>query len=69
MTGLPPVTDETKTSVYQWARLAGAFVYGCAVLIVHARVAPFTDLALIALLSFAGALAGGDIRKLLGNGK
>lgn len=63
------MTDEKKATVFQWVRLALAVAWAGAVLFVHSSVQAFTDLGLVAALAFAGALAGEDIRKLIGGSR
>ncbi|WP_306049159.1 hypothetical protein [Oceaniradius stylonematis] len=63
------MTDERKTTLYQWVRLTLAVAMGGAILFLHTRVQPFSDIGLVAALAFAGALGGDDLRKLIGGGK
>ena len=50
-------------------RLATSVAWAGAVLMVHAFVEPFTDIALVAALALSGAFAGEDLRKMIGGGK
>ena len=63
------MTSERKTTVFQWVRLATSVAWAGAVLMVHAFVEPFTDIALVAALALSGAFAGEDLRKMIGGGK
>lgn len=63
------MTDERKTTVIQWVRLALAVAWAAAVLFVHSTIQAFSDIGLVAALALAGGLAGEDVRKLIGGGR
>ncbi|MFN3169309.1 MAG: hypothetical protein ACE37E_01295 [Hyphomicrobiales bacterium] len=63
------MTDERKTTVFQWVRLGAAVLWAAAVLYVHSTVQAFSDIGLVAALALSGAFAGEDLRKMMGGGK
>lgn len=63
------LTKQQETSVFQWVRFVVGAVIFFVILGVHAWVKPFSDFALVALLSIPGALVGIDVKSMFGGKK